>query len=492
MSVAADWRERRNNTHQQHQKHTNNTHPETATHAQHHKHNHHHHHTTHNVAFYTVVHKPFVFVRQGPSTKTKALGYKWHQDRVPLLTNHSLQNEQGTWHKLDGHDGWMLLDGTMLGLGPLLQPCDPLARLVAASDKPSATPAEMLLRTLFEQKYPSSAPRPDARLPTDEPSLLESSRAGLAKVHAAYDRAHLPLEMRTATRPAAFSAARVVDTVDALEVDAHSALAAAVARNEPLLLRGAAATFEPLRAWSSEQLRARVGARPVPVRINPRAATHRGRVFGDVGRMDTYERGEVRLDALLDELEQSVEPRYYAARLVLREVLPELLSDLEAGPADVLGSLFGEGMEINPVCNLGGGRQATPLHFDPSENLLCVVHGAKELSLYHPSDSEHLYPAGERNSTVVYSRADPYASDAELASKWPLLARASEWRAEVRAGDVLYLPCGWWHAVRGSAALNLSLNWWFELAAHKGDGGAARAAALEGQLARARAAQAAS
>jgi len=52
---------------------------------------------------------------------------------------------------------------------------------------------------------------------------------------------------------------------------------------------------------------------------------------------------------------------------------------------------------------VGAGRQATPLHFDPSENLLCVVEGEKTLTLFHPADTERIYPAGERNATVVYS-----------------------------------------------------------------------------------------
>ena len=41
--------------------------------------------------------------------------------------------------------------------------------------------------------------------------------------------------------------------------------------------------------------------------------------------------------------------------------------------------------------------------------------------------------------------------------------------SQVHAGDLLYLPCGWWHAVRGSAAPNLSINWWFDLHPQKED-----------------------
>ena len=135
-------------------------------------------------------------------------------------------------------------------------------------------------------------------------------------------------------------------------------------------------------------------------------------------------RAEVPLSELLDEL-SAPHPRYYAARLQLRRSLPELLADLdethpaaalEGGPAAALGGCFGDpqatphqrrlaihltklftphqrrrafarpspdpltartlAQAVNPVCYLGAGRQATPMHFDPSENLLCVVQGA--------------------------------------------------------------------------------------------------------------------
>ena len=76
-------------------------------------------------------------------------------------------------------------------------------------------------------------------------------------------------------------------------------------------------------------------------------------------------------------------PRY-GARLPVAELLPELLDDLtgaaaaHAMPAR-LAACFGPPQQSNPVCYVGAGGQATPLHFDPHENLLCVVEGAKHL-----------------------------------------------------------------------------------------------------------------
>ena len=37
------------------------------------------------------------------------------------------------------------------------------------------------------------------------------------------------------------------------------------------------------------------------------------------------------------------------------------------------------------------------------------------------------------------------------------------------AGETLYLPCCWWHAVRGGEGPNLSLNYWYNMREDKMD-----------------------
>ena len=60
----------------------------------------------------------------------------------------------------------------------------------------------------------------------------------------------------------------------------------------------------------------------------------------------------------------------------------------------------------------------------------------------------------------------PLATDLHL---FPALADARPAEVTVRRGDVLYLPCCWWHAVRGSAGRNLSVNYWYQLHEKKVD-----------------------
>ena len=103
------------------------------------------------------------------------------------------------------------------------------------------------------------------------------------------------------------------------------------------------------------------------------------------------------------------------------------------------------------------------------------VRGTKRVRLWHPSDAAAMYPGG--GGSALFSRADPFNVDV---ATYPLLAQASHLissklknstrdrcppprspcrvdgraqavpralHAELAAGDVLYLPCGWWHAV---------------------------------------------
>ena len=116
-----------------------------------------------------------------------------------------------------------------------------------------------------------------------------------------------------------------------------------------------------------------------------------------------------------------------------------------------------------------------------------LMHGARTHQapplpprLFHPADAPFLSPAGERNTACIYSRVD--VSRAPAASRQHgAFARAQPHVATVRRGDLLYLPLGWWHAVRGSQERNISVNFWFELHPSKRDaacpeeGGAAAA-----------------
>ena len=66
---------------------------------------------------FRVVHKPCVYVRQTASTSAQRLGTKWPGDTVVAEEGAS----NGDWLKLVGEEGWVLRDGSSIGLGMLLE-----------------------------------------------------------------------------------------------------------------------------------------------------------------------------------------------------------------------------------------------------------------------------------------------------------------------------------------------------------------------------------
>ena len=159
-------------------------------------------------------------------------------------------------------------------------------------------------------------------------------------------------------------------------------------------------------------------------------------------------------------------PRFYAAKLPLAEALPEVDDDLKAilrkaqdrGAPEVvdrLASCFGAPHPKGAHAYLAPDGAATGTHLDPSENLLVVLRGAKRLRLFPHRCARNLDPANAPVFTVAGLEPHPF-SDAFLRD--PGL-RGDCLDVTVEAGDLLYIPAGWWHAVLSVGASTI-LNFW--------------------------------
>ena len=132
-----------------------------------------------------------------------------------------------------------------------------------------------------------------------------------------------------------------------------------------------------------------------------------------------------------------------------------------------LGNL--ELRELNSLCHwpayfdkigpprywLGPAGTVTPLHCDYDDNLFAQIWGSKRIILSPPHHDEFLYPR-EANAILFGSPFDPEAPDYE---RFPLAREATMIECLVEAGDMLYVPAGWYHQVR-SLAFSLSSNRW--------------------------------
>jgi lysine-specific demethylase 8 len=110
------------------------------------------------------------------------------------------------------------------------------------------------------------------------------------------------------------------------------------------------------------------------------------------------------------------------------------------------------------------GQDTTGMHIDVAEGLLFHLYGHKRVMLFAPDqtklvyedDIKKLYSDGLEDridpedlemwrNFVRWSKVNPFEPDFE---RFPLLREASYFEAFIAPGDVLYIPLGWWHAVR--------------------------------------------
>lgn len=163
----------------------------------------------------------------------------------------------------------------------------------------------------------------------------------------------------------------------------------------------------------------------------------------------------------------------------LRQVLDNLLAQLAA---DAPQSIFIQSAELHrympsvrdahPLDLLPpgvepriwiGNETVTRVHYDLNQNLICVVAGKRRVMLYPPEQLPNLYP-GPFDRTiggVPVGMVDPENPDLERYPRFALAQNAVQ-VAELEAGDVLYIPFGWWHQVRSLSHFNVMINYWWD------------------------------
>ncbi|CAD6445805.1 6c354e22-485a-46e7-80a0-4dd00bc70634-CDS [Sclerotinia trifoliorum] len=127
-----------------------------------------------------------------------------------------------------------------------------------------------------------------------------------------------------------------------------------------------------------------------------------------------------------------------------------------------------------PLLNAWFGPAGTisPLHTDPYHNILAQVVGRKYLRLYPPRETPRLYARGIEEGGVDMSNTSAVdigvlagwdGSESEQENerrKFPMVSEAIHWDCVLEEGEVLYIPVGWWHYVRGlSTSFSVSF-WW--------------------------------
>ena len=161
--------------------------------------------------------------------------------------------------------------------------------------------------------------------------------------------------------------------------------------------------------------------------------------------------------ALLDELlalaGKTEAPALYLGSTELEGSFPGLRQDNELAALN----------DLQPLVSLWlGNRIQVAAHFDAPDNLACVVAGRRRFTLFPPEQVANLYvgpldftPAGQPVSLVDLNAPD--------FTRFPRYAAALKHAQvfELEAGDALFIPSQWWHAVEGLDDINALVNFWW-------------------------------
>lgn len=117
-----------------------------------------------------------------------------------------------------------------------------------------------------------------------------------------------------------------------------------------------------------------------------------------------------------------------------------------------------------PTLWMGTSSSDTRLHSDCCDNFVQMISGTKRWFIAPPSDSRNLYPIvceGKHQSlcwaSVKYP-SGPRSREMTVAEK-AKLGKSNGIVIDLHAGEMLYLPAGWWHHIENLGP-TIMVNFW--------------------------------
>lgn len=176
----------------------------------------------------------------------------------------------------------------------------------------------------------------------------------------------------------------------------------------------------------------------------------------------------------------------YLAQHDLRDLPQSLQDDL---PTPDLVMHAGKGDLYSSSLWLGRSPTYTPLHRDPNPNLFMQLAGTKVIRLFRPDIGDAIFDHTTKLLNQVHigqpARSDHHLRSASLRGEEMMMGRERSilhdlvWgepsntkdnsailqhaqEASIGLGQVLFIPKGWWHSVKGVGdGVTASANWWF-------------------------------
>lgn len=204
----------------------------------------------------------------------------------------------------------------------------------------------------------------------------------------------------------------------------------------------------------------------------------------------TFERFEGPLSMLLEHINSAKDSltQLYLAQHSLLDLPGTLRDDL---PTPTLIQNIGKGDIYASSLWMGTRKTVTPLHRDPNPNLFVQLAGKKTVRMFRPEVGRKLYEDVRaklgKSPGMANMRGEEMMQEEEMKALEHVVWNFDKSgdpnnkgvEVELKKGDGMYIPLGWWHAVRGkgsgpvvsvscSASMLdeyangcLQVNWWF-------------------------------
>nr|XP_039252281.1 bifunctional peptidase and arginyl-hydroxylase JMJD5-like [Styela clava] len=207
--------------------------------------------------------------------------------------------------------------------------------------------------------------------------------------------------------------------------------------NKPVVIKGAAKVFDIFKTWKDDEyLRIKYGKWISPIEL----AKIESGPEGLIARMpfswflSNYEKKDL---AILRDI---------ASTNPMRDEISVLKSMSCGGFKDLL-------TDVIFIFSSGSGESA--IHWDPAENMHCLLDGTKDWAIIHRKD-RHILPKSKESSmytSVNQSSIDMY--------KYPVMQDIPWYHAFIEAGDCIFVPNSSPHYVRSGDSRNMAISVWF-------------------------------
>ena len=198
---------------------------------------------------------------------------------------------------------------------------------------------------------------------------------------------------------------------------------------KPVLIEGLTKEWPAYEKWKLDYIQERAGEQIVPLYDNE-PAKDKESVYAPKKEMKLYDYIEILKTQPTD------------LRIFFYEILkkmPELLKDFEYPD---IGLKFFKKL---PALFFGGGKSKVFMHYDIDlpDSMHFHFDGHKSVTLFSPQQTKYLY-------RVPYSIHNLEAIDMDTPDfkKYPALQYAEGIQADMKHGDALFMPSGYWHYIK--------------------------------------------